>query len=371
MEQVDEMALQECFSAAHMKLLWITRGPNTHHSTLIEALRNHGIDVEACYFHGKYKSDRLNLGWKDPVLNKWEHYAKTLKEIKAAVPDCRERIALVPGFSQWVEWRTMILAILRREKFFVMSEGSRGRWFMRPLVSVFAKAADKFALAVFALGPFAYKQFISAGVRRGKLVKFCYATLSLKKEHIISKKDASCCTFVFAGEFCYRKGFDVLLVAWKRLHEELVKTRLIVIGGCSNASLRIGVETVEDYLAYEGVEYLGKLPQEEVYSIMRRGDVIVLPSRYDPWGAALVEGANAGLAMIGSDMTGSAVELINEGVNGFLARAGDAESLYSRMKLYAANPALAREHGINAQGAARATDGNCLASEMIDALSGK
>lgn len=351
-----------------MKLLWITRGPNTHHTSLIDALRNHYVDVEVCYFHGKYRSDRLSLGWKDPSLNKWEHFAKTFAEMKVAVPDYHERVVMVSGFSQWVEWRTMLLAVFWREKFFVMSEGSRGRWFMNPLVSVFTKLADKSALAIFALGPFAYKQFLAAGVKRSKLIRFCYATLSLKKEPGMLKKEDSCCTFVFAGEFCSRKGFDVLLTAWKWLHKDFVKTRLMIIGGCLKTSHKIGFETIEDYLAYDGVEYLGAVPQEEVYSVIKRGDVIVLPSRYDPWGAALVEGANAGLAMIGSDNVGAAVELINEGINGYIVRAGDAESLYSRMKIYASNPVMAREHGRNAQLAARTTDGDYLARKMIDVL---
>jgi len=96
--------------------------------------------------------------------------------------------------------------------------------------------------------------------------------------------------------------------------------------------------------------------------------VMLLPSRYDAWGVALVEGGMAGLAMVGSDRTGSAEALVEEGKNGYVVRAGDADDLLRVMRLYASDRNLARRHGSAAQKTAERTAGETLAGVLKQEL---
>ena len=65
------------------------------------------------------------------------------------------------------------------------------------------------------------------------------------------------------------------------------------------------------------VHFTGFLPDRKTLAaVLSACDVAVVPSDYDPWSAALVEAAAAGLALVASDAAGAASELVASGENG-------------------------------------------------------
>lgn len=343
-----------------LKLLWWTRGVNTHHTTLLESLRARGVDVEVCYYHGHYGTYRLQMGWRDRDLRPWEHYISTIREARRTIKDFDERIQLVSGYSDGINWKVIGWALLHRGKWFAMCEGPSGSWKSMLVFRLFAFAVERYSVGVFPLGRQVADRFRQRGVCEEKIVPFQYATMKCPERlRRNAQTESSNCTFVFAGEFCRRKGVDILAKAWQRIHDHYPGARLVVAGG------NVAKDVDMSFLAGDGVEYVGAVRQEEIYSVISRGTVMILPSRYDPWGAALVEGAAAGLAMIGSDKTGAALELIKDGTNGCLVKAGDVDSLVAAMSYYAACPELAIQHGLAARSAALVTSGENLAQRMI------
>ena len=373
-----------------MKICWWTMGPNTHQRSLVEALRALGVDVEVCYFHGKYGADRLQMGWKDPELKAWEHYVRTIGEARIQLPDFDNRVQMVPSFFNLTSWKLILRCTLKGLPWFSITEGTRGRWFMRPLFRLFCCFVDRHALKHFALGgPRTLQQFIDAGVRPEKEVPFAYATMKfdvagltfdvqgskfdvdgvVKRQTSNFKPQTSNVkpqtVFVYAGSFCERKATDVLLAAWERLHREFPAAKLILAGG---GEWQARVEAVAGEAS--GIEYVGSVQQEKIYEVICRGDVMLLPSRYDPWGVALVEGGMAGLAMVGSDRTGAAEELVRDGENGYVVKAGDVEDLLRVLRIYAADRNLARRHGAAARQTAEQTTGENLARKLFGAFEG-
>ena len=401
-----------------MKICWWTMGPNTHQRSLVEALRALGVDVEVCYFHGKYGTDRLQMGWKDPELKAWEHYVRTIGEARIQLPDFDNRVQMVPSFFNLTSWKLILRCTLKGLPWFSITEGTRGRWFMRPLFRLFCWFVDRYALKHFALGgPRTRQQFVDAGVRPEKEVPFAYATMKFDVAGLTfdvqdSRFDVAGLTFdvqgskfdvdgvvklqtsnfkrqtsnvkpqtsnvkpqtsnvkpqtvfVYAGSFCERKATDVLLAAWERLHREFPAAKLILAGG---GEWQARVEAVAGEAS--GIEYVGAVQQEKIYEVICRGDVMLLPSRYDPWGVALVEGGMAGLAMVGSDRTGAAEELVRDGENGYVVKAGDEEDLLRVLRIYAADRNLARRHGAAARQTAEQTTGENLARKLIGAFEG-
>jgi glycosyltransferase involved in cell wall biosynthesis len=75
------------------------------------------------------------------------------------------------------------------------------------------------------------------------------------------------------------------------------------------------------------VIFLGFKNQRELPCYYDLCDVFVLPSFYEPWGLVINEAMNAGRAVIASDQVGSATDLIHQGVNGFVFKAGDVANL--------------------------------------------
>jgi glycosyltransferase involved in cell wall biosynthesis len=61
----------------------------------------------------------------------------------------------------------------------------------------------------------------------------------------------------------------------------------------------------------------------------------VLPSRFEPWGVAISEGAAAGLPIIATNACGAVPHLVHDFANGRVARTGDVRSLVECMEYVA------------------------------------
>lgn len=340
-----------------MKICYWTIFPNTYQTALLEALRAAGVDVVACYF-GRYDASRTAMGWKMRELFPWEHAVDSVAAARRAIPDFDARTQVVTAFFNLTYWRLIRHCLKKRIPWFVVTEGTRGRWFMRPLFNFFARLADRHAQHVFAIGQAAVEQFRRAGVRSEKVSWISYVTPAPPKN--LPPRDKAL-TFVFAGSLSARKAIDVIDAAFARVREAYPDVRLLVVG---DGPLRAVLE------GRLGVELVGAVAQDAVYRHIARGHAMLLPSRYDPWGVSLVEGAMCGQAMIGSDCTGAARDLVEDGVNGYLVKAGDVDALARAMSVYAEKPGLAELHGSAARAAAQRTGGATTARRILSVLEG-
>ncbi len=67
------------------------------------------------------------------------------------------------------------------------------------------------------------------------------------------------------------------------------------------AGERVNPDTGKECTA-ENVKFLGKLSPEEVQQWMQRASVFVSPTRYEPFGLAILEAANNGCALVLSEL---------------------------------------------------------------------
>lgn len=82
----------------------------------------------------------------------------------------------------------------------------------------------------------------------------------------------------------------------------------------------------------ERVKFLGFQDQEHVTGIYRSSHALVLASDYEPWALVVNEAVAAGLAIVASDRVGAALELVDDGVNGRIVKAGDVQGLTAAVR---------------------------------------
>lgn len=75
------------------------------------------------------------------------------------------------------------------------------------------------------------------------------------------------------------------------------------------------------------IRILGFRNQTELPAYYDLCDLFVLPSVREPWGLVVNEVMNASRAVLASDQVGCAADLVEDGVNGFVFKAGDIPSL--------------------------------------------
>jgi glycosyltransferase involved in cell wall biosynthesis len=137
------------------------------------------------------------------------------------------------------------------------------------------------------------------------------------------------CVVLYAGRFEREKGIDVLMDAM-----DGVDARLVAAGsGPLESELRRQARVV------------GQLRRDELVPWYAAADVLVLPSRSEPWGMTLNEGAAAGLPLVATNAVGAAHDLIEPGANGFRVPAGNVAALREALRTLASDEELRRRAG--------------------------
>lgn len=123
--------------------------------------------------------------------------------------------------------------------------------------------------------------------------------------------------FVFVGRFAREKAILELLEGYGKYRDlSSLKIPLVLIGPS------------EDYAVEhaDGIEVHSYLYPEELILKLKRARFFIFPSRYEPWGVALVEAAAAGCPLITSRFVGASDHILTE-INGILLEEIDPDSI--------------------------------------------
>ena len=172
------------------------------------------------------------------------------------------------------------------------------------------------------------KQLLKYGAKKDQIYQYPFS--SVKEAEIaaapfdkrVYKQKIGCKSeqmILYIGQFIHRKGIDVLLKAHAPLSDSV---ELRVIGG-ENYPL----EQEHNNVVFEGFK-----TKEELKNYYAAADVFVLPTREDIWGLVVNEAFAIGLPVITSDNCGAGLEMIIDGVNGYIFPNEDAETLSNAIK---------------------------------------
>jgi glycosyltransferase involved in cell wall biosynthesis len=128
--------------------------------------------------------------------------------------------------------------------------------------------------------------------------------------------------FLFVGQIIERKGIDLLFQALQL--ERHRSWRLDIVG--DGAKLCQYKQLASDLGIEDRVQWLGVLQNTEVQLRMAQADKLILPSRFDGWGAVVNEALISGTPVIISDACGAA-DLIRASWRGRVFKSGSVVSL--------------------------------------------
>lgn len=119
---------------------------------------------------------------------------------------------------------------------------------------------------------------------------------------------------LFVGRLVEAKGLDDLLAARRlRPFPELI------VAGTGPLEQRLRAEP--------GVRVLGFQSREQLIELYALAELTVVPSRFEPWGVVVNEALACESPMVVSDAVGAAVDLVRNGRDGIIFRAGDSSAL--------------------------------------------
>jgi len=150
---------------------------------------------------------------------------------------------------------------------------------------------------------------------------------------------------LYASKMIERKRAEDLLEAFIRLSPDGQAEPPAYLLFVGDGDRRSALERRAAQFGWDAVRFLGFKNQTELPAYYDLCDVFVLPSRAEPWGLVVNEVMNAGRAVIVSDEVGCHPDLVRDGVNGSVFKAGDVVSLHAALARTLADPVGCEQMG--------------------------
>jgi glycosyltransferase involved in cell wall biosynthesis len=130
---------------------------------------------------------------------------------------------------------------------------------------------------------------------------------------------------LYVGRLEFRKGVHILVRAMPRVLEKFPQARFILVGDdCAMKSWLL--EKINRLGIGDSVEFIGRLPREELAGYYQRSTVCVVPSLWENHPYTILEAMACGTPVIAS-ASGGIPELVKDAVNGVLVAPGSSRAL--------------------------------------------
>ena len=346
--------------------VWTNR-PTHHQKSFFRACSAvPGLDFSVRYYAGAVCSQmRRAQGWVSPELDFFEEEAVPADILK---PEMRGCVHIIPALDpaggralaenavkaglKWMYWgeRTGLHFAAR------LHFNYRLFYALYPLLNrirlrKYAGFIKNSAMLALAQGKLAEDDLASLGVDRSKIRFLSYSVPAVPEtapDETIKKFSAGRTVFLCVSGLLYMKGLKYMLEAYASLAPGLRRHSCLVFAG-SGPYLHEMKKIICALGIQDSVLFRGAVPSNEIGKIYHAGDVFVMPTLHDGWGAVLNEAASAGLPVISTEECGAAWHLVKDGFNGRRVKAKSSAALACAMKEYLMNPALIKEHGSNSK----------------------
>ena len=148
-------------------------------------------------------------------------------------------------------------------------------------------------------------------------------------------------TIGFFGRFNNKeKGIDLLLSAFNILKKDYANLYLILVGN------GIDLNYVNSFINKNKLKAIIIPSTKSIYDYYNICDIVVLPSRVEPFGIVTIEAGLMKKAVLGSNIDGIA-EIINNNINGLLFEKNNCNDLVEKLKILLGDEELRKKIGFN------------------------
>lgn len=320
-----------------MKVLWLTNLPSPYRVAFFNEL---GKLCDLTVLFERQSSDERNDSWKNYEFNNFK--SVFLKGINAGPSTalCLEVVKylsknynriIVHDFST----PTGILAInylkLRKIEYFIESDGalihaeSKKKKLLKKLL---LNGAVKY----FSTAEINDQYFVNYDIPKSRIVRYPFSSISNgdilfsvssaeEKKHIRSQLGMRERLIILAvGRIIPGKGYDILIEAAKLLSK---KIGIYIVGGKAPQEYIAEIEKNKLY----NIHFVDFQLKNSLNRYYIAADLFVHPTRSDIWGLVINEAMARGLPVVTTNKCVAGLELVKNGVNGYIVPVNDEEAL--------------------------------------------
>ena len=328
-----------------MKVLWLTFIPSPYRCKFFEKL---GEKYELTVLFERANSVVRGNNWADFKFSGYE--GKILPGItiggndrlcpgviKYLLDKSFDKIIVSNPTSPTGIFAVFVLKLFRR-KYMVESDGAfpSGRGGIKSKIKKFVMADAEIC---FSTAKTHDEYYMESGVKKENLRRYPFTSIGeedIEKAEEISRKFSKEDLrkklgmteekiVLSVGQFVHRKGYDILFESAKSFSDDI---GIYIIGGKPTEEyLKIIKENKLTNIHFEGF----KQPNE-LALYFAASDVFVLPTREDIWGLVVNEAMAHALPVVTTDRCVAGLELVKNGVNGYIVAVEDAKQLEKKIK---------------------------------------
>lgn len=151
---------------------------------------------------------------------------------------------------------------------------------------------------------------------------------------------------VFYGRLVYEKGPDSVIRAFAMLLNKINNAKLVIVG---DGPMREYLMNLANQLSLGSkVYFVGRVSDDELYSIIAHSNLVILPSRYEPFGISALEAMALGKPLIVTNR-GGPTDFVRHMENGILVNPDNPSEIAYYAEEVLKDESLARRLGTNAR----------------------
>ena len=168
-----------------------------------------------------------------------------------------------------------------------------------------------------------------------------------KKSFLLSLSlNPSLPTIVFCSKFSARKNPDVVIEAFSEINAQSTNANLLMVG---SGPLFEQHKELAASLNCQNLHFAGFVTQNDLPKYLSCGDLFIQPSENEPWGLVINEAMACGLPILAGKTIGSAIDLVEDGVNGYILPDLEQKTISSFFRMMIANSSKLKEMGQNSR----------------------
>lgn len=317
------------------------------------------------------------LSENDPTLRQWKVYKDEIKFRYHVLPSWRQRlgrysllinrgvhstlnrikpdVVLCGGYNYLASWAVAHWARVHRVPLLLWSESTawdqrRGYRLVEFLKGRFLKRCAAFVVPgrsslnyLTELGISEQRIFTAPNaVDTGLFSKLADAAradeLQIRARHHLPSR-----YFLYVGRLVRAKGVFELLEAYAQTDAGFRSNVGLVFVGGGSGERELIERTAK--IAPGTIQFLGFVHREELPGVYALADGLIFPTHSDPWGLVVNEGMACGLPVIATSVAGCALDLVQDGWNGFVVPPCEASQLALAMARMAEDSGRRMEMG--------------------------
>jgi glycosyltransferase involved in cell wall biosynthesis len=308
------------------------------------------ISVKKFYDSGFKKNIKWNIdllkGYNYKFLkfigpNKVNSIFPLTTDVFNILSDKKTDVIWLHGYKNWFNLVIILLNIFFNKKIFVRNDTShfsKNRNLLNKIFNlIFYKLINNFVDVFLAIGKANKKYYIDNNIPIKKIVSVPYVVDNDFFKNKKNLKNNKKINFLFVAKLQFIKGIDLLLevILNNKNNKDFLNYGEFSIVGSGELE-----KYCKDFIQnnnLRNVRLFNFQNQKQLRSFYNKCDVLVLPSRIEPWGLVINEAMAAGNAIIASDKVGSTLDLVIDNYNGKVFQSGNVEDLENKINYFIKN----------------------------------